>query len=375
MPNVELKTVQDIEDFARGNDFMSACGGGPTTESVANLKDTLRSGKPLRIRDIGELRDDAKVASVWFSGSIAPSRYNRGPVEKEYGLKAKTTRPLLFALALLEKFMGRTFDALIPTEIGGNNTGSAVDIAAQTGKMLIDGDYAGRAIPEAMCLTPAIAGKALWPLACANHYGDEVLIQQNSNIRMNERIKKHIAMASFGGVGCAGMAFSGKEVKELALPGTVSRSLTIGRAIRTARERGQDPLDAVTKQLGNAWVLFRGVLDKRTWESRDGYMWGEHEFQGFGPFAGRRMRMWFKNENHITWLDGEPYVASPDVIEVVDAETGEPIVNSFLEEGRRVGVIGVKRMPQYDTPERIASMNPRHWGFDLEYVPIERLVG
>lgn len=351
MPSVQLHSPEDIADFVRGNDFMSASGGGRTTESLANLTEDLRDGAAVGWTDIAALPDDAWVASVWFSGSIAPGRYNRAPVEAEYGLRRTVARPLLAALGRLEHYLGVRFDALIPTEIGGNNTGSALDAAVRTGKMLVDGDYAGRAIPETSCIAPAIAGKRLTPMVCANEYGDEMIIVDSSNYRMLERVKKHMAVACFGGVGCAGVVLRGAEVKALAFTGTLTRSLGIGRAIREARERGVDPLQAVASMLGSAWVLFRGTVAKRTWESRDGYMWGEHEIQGTGSFAGRHMRLWFKNENHLTWLDGRPYVASPDVIELVDGKTGEPIVNSFVEEGMDVGVIGVQRMPRYDLPK------------------------
>src|SRR5436190_19755784 len=113
MPAVQLHTEEDIADFVRGNDFMSASGGGRTSDSLAHLKEDLQSGSVIRWIDMSELADDAWVASVWFSGSIAPNRYNRAPVEAEYGLTATVSRPLLAALDRLERYLGVTFDALI----------------------------------------------------------------------------------------------------------------------------------------------------------------------------------------------------------------------------------------------------------------------
>ena len=34
-----------------------------------------------------------------------------------------------------------------------------------------------------------------------------------------------------------------------------------------------------------------------------------------GEFAGHVLKVWFRNENHVSWLDGEPWVASPDLME------------------------------------------------------------
>jgi DUF917 family protein len=127
--------------------------------------------------------------------------------------------------------------------------------------------------------------------------------------------------------------------------------------------------------LDQAWVLFRGTIASRSWEDREGYMWGEHEIEGEDDFSGQHLRLWFKNENHMSWLNGEPYVASPDILEVVDPRTGEPLSNTYLEEGQRIVVIGVRRRPQFDNQRGLEVLGPRHWGFDVEFRPIEKLVG
>ena len=33
----------------------------------------------------------------------------------------------------------------------------------------------------------------------------------------------------------------------------------------------------------------------------------------------RRLKVWFKNENHVTWLNGEPWVCSPDIVSLYEA--------------------------------------------------------
>jgi DUF917 family protein len=181
-------------------------------------------------------------------------------------------------------------------------------------------------------------------------------------------------MASFGLVGCAAVPLSGAVVKRIAVPGTLTRALAVGRAIREAREAGQDPVVASAKAIGGGVVLFRGTVAERSWENRAGYMWGEHEIEGRDGFDGR-LKVWFKNENHVSWLNGSPYAASPDVLEFVDDETGEPRVNTDLAIGDKVAVIGVRRCAMFDNEAGIAAMGPRHWGFDLDYRPLESLVG
>ncbi|MFO1056504.1 MAG: DUF917 domain-containing protein [Dongiaceae bacterium] len=374
MPRTTLTSTRDIEDLTRGTDFLSASGGGPTTESRAFLQENLDAGRVPGWCDLAELPDEALVVSAFFTGSVAPTRYARGDREAEFGVRTTVAHPPLEAVLELERRTGQRFDAILPIEIGGNNTGQALATAAALGRLVPDADLAGRAIPEATCTAAHMAGFAMAPFACATYYGERVFVEQASNNLMAERLGKHIAMSSFGSAGCAAFVMRGRDAKRIAVPGTLTRSLAIGRTIREAREAGRDPLDALVAGLGDMWVLFRGRIAERRWENRDGYMWGEHVLQGLGSHEGHRLRLWFKNENHISWLDDRPFVTGPDVLEVVDLASGEPLVNSFLSEGQEVGVIGVKRCAQFGGAAGIEALGPRHWGFDLPYRPIEELV-
>lgn len=374
MPAGRLLSNQDIEDFTRGTDFLSASGGGPTTEARGFLNELLEQDRPIGWCALDDIDDDAHVCCTFFSGSVAPSRYDRSGPERAYGITTTDPHPTVQAVLELERQVSLTFDVIVPIEIGGNNTGHALATAAALGKLVPDGDFAGRAIPEATCITPHMAGFAMAPLACANYYGNRVFIGASQNNAMAERLTKELAVASFGCVGCAAFVMSGKDAKRLAVPDTLSRSLMIGRTIREAQTAGRDPLDEVAARVDGVHVLFRGVIAERRWESRDGYMWGEHVLTGLDASEGHELKLWFKNENHVSWLDGEPWVSGPDVLELVDLDTGEPVVNSFAEEGQRVGLMGIKRCEQFGGEAGIAALGPRHWGFDWDYRPMEELI-
>jgi uncharacterized protein len=373
VPEGGLFTESDVRDFARGTDFLSASGGGAPDGPIRLLLDDLERGVEVSWTDLSSLSDDALVVSAFFSGSVAPDSYDTQEAERGHDVERRVTRPLVQAVQELERHLGRKIDGLISVEIGGTNTTSIADAAANLGKPLLDADYAGRAIPEAQCITPAIFGESIVPLAAVDFYGDVSIISQAANTVMAERLGKFIAMASFGHVGCAAIPLSGSKVKRIAISGTLSESLTIGRTIRTAREARDDAVQAVADSLPGAKILSRGTVTKRTWENRDGYMWGEHEVEGEGKYSGR-LRLWFKNENHLTWLNDDLYVCSPDIVEVVDDQTAEPRVNTDIEVGDRVAVIAVPRRAQFDTPVGVEALGPRHWGLDLDFRPLESLV-
>ena len=371
MPDGVLSTSDDIADFTRGTDFLSASGGAAPTECAELLRDDLDRGLELRWSDLSTLADDDLVVSTFFSGSIAPETWEAGEIQRANGVTPTVARPLVDAVRELEAHLGVHVAAVISVEIGGFNTGHALDAAANLGIPILDADYAGRAIPEAQCITPTMFGESIAPMACVDYYGDVTIVKAAANNNMSERLGKFIAMASFGLVGCAGIPLRAELVKRIAVPGTLTESLEIGRAIREARDAGSDPVATLVERVPNASVLVRGRIVDRTWENRDGYMWGEHVIEG----ESKSLRVWFKNENHLSWLDGEPFVASPDIIEFVDDSTGEPRVNTDLEIGDEIAVIGVKRRPQFDTREGMAALGPEHWGFDFAFRPIEELVG
>jgi DUF917 family protein len=274
----------------------------------------------------------------------------------------------------LEAELGQKIAGICSIEIGGINTSAVLDAAANLGIAMIDGDYAGRAIPELHATTPHLFGVEVLPWASVDEYGNTIVIKRASSNAFAERIGKHLALASFGLIGCALVPLPAREVKRIFVPDTISESQGIGRAIREARESGGDPVRAAARSL-NGWVLFRGTITERTW-SNTGYLEGYHVVRGDGDFAGHELKIWFKNENHLSWLDGSEYVASPDLIEVCDAESAEPLVNTYINEGDRVAVVGARRRDVWDSEAGLATLGPAHFGWDdFGFRPIESLAG
>ena len=274
------------------------------------------------------------------------------------------------AVRLLESYTKVRIQAIVPIELGGSNTPGAVAAAARLRIPIVDGDYTGRAIPEIPQTTPYLNGLSLWPISSIDKHGNKVIIVESTGYEMAERIGKFLAAASFGLAGQAGFLFKGKDMKKTLIPKTLSRCLEIGRLIRTSREAGRNPVQETVKQL-NGWLLFEGSVSNKEWEDKEGYYWGTHTISGTGRFAGQEFKIWFKNENHISWLDGEPYVTSPDMLIVVDRKTGEPFANSAIAERQYVAVIGLRAVEQFRSPKGMDILGPGHFGFDIEYKPIE----
>jgi uncharacterized protein len=369
----EIRSIVDVDDFLRGANFMSASGGGDPVVEREQLYADVRDGLEIGWTPLESFAPDDVLFSVCYSGSIAPESFE-DPAERAAALGGAKAheRPFTEAVRLLERYAGQRCAGLVSIEIGGINSGAVLSAAARLGIPLVDGDYAGRAIPELHATAPHMHGAPVLPFACVDHFDNQVIIASSPSNAWAERIGKHLALSSLGLIACAFAALPASRVGEIYVPRTMSECLTLGRVIREAREQGAEPVVAAAGAL-EGWVLFRGRIVERDW-ANTGYMEGTHELEGVGPFEGRRLRIWFRNENHVTWLDGEPWVASPDLIEVCDPEYAEPLVNTYLELGQEVAVVGRRRRDQFDSPAGLETLGPRHFGFDLEFRGIEELV-
>ncbi|HZD03087.1 MAG TPA: DUF917 domain-containing protein [Actinomycetes bacterium] len=359
-----------VDDFLCGANFMSASGGGDPVEQRRLLLDDLARGLEVGWSPVDADADDL-LCTACFSGSIAPGTFERPPVVSTLAPGERIQRPIVEAVRELEDYLGRPVAGLVSVEIGGINTGAILDAAANLGKTLVDGDYAGRAIPELQATTPHLYGVQVLPWALCDEFGNRLVIRGAASNAFAERIGKFLAQASFGLIGCALVPLPACEVARILVPGTLSECLRLGQAIRAARAGGADPVRVAADAL-DGWVLFKGVICRREW-SDTGYMEGFHEIEGDGDFQGHTLKVWFKNENHVTWLDGEPYVCSPDLVEVCRPDTAEPLVNTYLQLGDRVAVVGRRRRAAFDSETGVAALGPRHFGWDLDFTPIERL--
>ncbi|MGI8553493.1 MAG: DUF917 domain-containing protein [Dehalococcoidia bacterium] len=275
----------------------------------------------------------------------------------------------------LQELVGKESYGYMPFEIGPNVYSTLLDAAAK-GKPVVDCDTAGyRAVPEVSLCSFNIHEVAPGPVTLATAWGDIMVIEKVLNWQRLEDISRHVAVSCGGGVG--GMAaIPGGVVARTAVIGTISKAMQVGRAMREAIDRGVDPVSAGADAAGGR-VLFRGRVLVRLNEDKGAFIWGDERLEGSGEFADHTFKIWYKNENHMSWLDGRPYVMSPDLVTVVDAQSGYGLSNFSLTDwawGREVGVIGVPCDPVWHTERGVRIFHPARWGFACDYTPFEEVV-
>ncbi|MHC1771471.1 MAG: DUF917 domain-containing protein [Flexilinea sp.] len=372
-----IKNKTDAEDFARGCTFYGTGGGGDYAMGVTELVKQLDKGHEIACIDPQSLGDDMHSCCPFLMGSIAPEDpeevkqrseiYGLGPAEYDY------TEAMVGSIRALEELMNHQIDALVPIELGGANASSCLCAAAEMGKWVVDGDYTGRAIPEIQQTTPYIFEKQLLPVTSFDCWGNISSISKTVNWRMTERIGKMIAAAGYSKCAQAGFFLTGKDTKEALIQGTMSECYAVGKALRLAAEEGRDPAQAAIDVAGG-WIICRGKVTRKEWWDKIGYYWGTHTISGMGEFEGTEIKIWFKNENHMSWKNGEVFVTSPDMLQVVDTRTGMPYTNNKIEEGLEVTVIAMKARKMFRSERGLFILSPKAFGFDSAYVPVEELL-
>jgi DUF917 family protein len=229
-------------------------------------------------------------------------------------------------------------------------------------------------VPEEVQATTYLYGKKSWPVASVDKWGNVAIIKSAVSSPMFERIGKMLAVAAYGSTTMAGTPLRAREMKEVLVHGTLSKCLDIGQAMREARTEDHDPIDAALKVTGG-WRLFEGVVTGKEWEDRGGYMFGTTHVKGTGEYQGETLDVWFKNENHVSWLNGEPWVCSPDLVTLVRRESGEGITNTEIKDGDEVVAVGMRGLEAFRAESWLnKAAGPRYFGFDVDYAPIEKLV-
>lgn len=373
-----FKDKTAIGDFVRGCTFYATGGGGLPKNGIASLNSEFDAGNAPGWIAPADLDDDALVVCPFLMGSIAPHTPEVVKEMEGFGFSDesavnKEKDRLRKAVEELQEYTGRKIGGIVPIELAGANTSGAVAAAAALGIPILDGDYTGRAIPEIQQTTPYLAGKTILPISSVDEWGNVAIIKDAINYRVTERIGKLISAGAYGLAGQAGFLMTAREAKEIIIPGTMTESYELGKFIRESREAGREVVKELMQKL-EGWVLIEGEVTSKDDEDKLGYYWGTNTIRGKGQYEGDEVKVWFKNENHVSWKNGQPFVTSPDIISLVDLESGDPIPNPLVEPGQQVAVVAMKARPQFRTPKGIDILGPRYFGFDIDYRPVEEIL-
>jgi DUF917 family protein len=352
----------ELDDLARGAAILGTGGGGNPYIGTLLAKAAIREHRPVELVSVDEVSDDALVVATAMMGAptVMVEKLPRGD-------------EVARAFESLQDYLGRSITHTVSIEAGGLNSTTPFQVAARLGLPLVDADGMGRAFPEIQMVTPTLYGVSATPMVLADEKGNTVLLETIDN-RWTERFARSVTVD----MGCTAMIalypLSGRELKEVMVPGTLSLAEELGRLLREARSGHADPVQAILDRL-RAYRIFAGKVADVQRRTEGGFARGKARIDGTSAELGRVLSLHFQNEHLMALSDGEVLASVPDLITVLDAETAEPITTEELRYGLRVTVIAAPCDRRWRTQAGLALVGPRYFGYDVDYVPVEERLG
>jgi DUF917 family protein len=106
---------------------------------------------------------------------------------------------------------------------------------------------------------------------------------------------------------------------------------------------------------------------------RGGFAVGEIVLEGIDAHAGARAQVQFQNEFLTFERAGVIEVSVPDLIVILDVDSGRAITTEVLRYGQRVAVLALPCHPLLKTPQALAVVGPQAFGLDgVTFRPLAR---
>jgi len=373
-PQTRTLKEQELVDMLVGSCIQSTRGCNPE-ESIKKVKEALNQGKHFKIISTDNFPDDWMVVAVQGIGGGGAWEHVIERTQRQNLPTITESEANSRVVDLLSEHIGKEVKALIRSEAAEATT-TALLVAADKGIPIIDAGITGRAVPEVQQSIPWINGIASIPTAIITPWGDEIIIKHAIDEYRVEDISRAIAVASAGSVTITMTPMSGKQLNQGAIPGNLSEAILFGKTVREAHQSGKDPIAALI-DASNGHKLFQGIVTKSDERGDRGFNWVDVDIRGTQEYTGHTYKVFVKNENIVSWLDDELDAISPDYIYNLNPETGESTTGGSGVGGYPLDVevvmVGVPAPKQWRSEKGIELMGPKHFGFDFEYTPIEKL--
>jgi DUF917 family protein len=352
-------TRDDIEALAVGAWILGTGGGGSPYLGFLNMRRLYAEGHRVELMSPFDLDDEDRVAVVSNMGA---------PLVGQERLA--DSRNIARAVAMQQEYSGVKFRAVMSLEIGGGNGIQPLMAAAHLGLPVIDADLMGRAYPEAQMTSAAVGDLRPYPCALYDPRGLESIVTNVPSWKWMERVSRKICVEMGSIASTCKAPRSGREVKEWGIHFTVSKAIGIGRRVREAQRRHEDPIAAILDEASGK-QLFRGKVVDVARRATEGFLRGRCVIEGLDDDRGAKLDIAFQNEWVVAWRDTngdrEPIAMSPDLICVLDTVSGNAFGTETIRYGMRVTVVALPAPDVFLTPKGLEHVGPRAFGYDLDF--------
>jgi hypothetical protein len=348
-------TLDDVDDLALGAVVLGTGGGGDPYVAKIMLREAIEKHGPVEVVNAADLDREGMLLPVAMVGAptaIVEKFPNGGEAEK--------------VLRALELQLGRKGIAVLPIENGGMNSLFPLVVAAELGMPCVDADSMRRAFPQIEMTLFTLAGISSSPMTLSDAKGNAVLFETVDNVMGEKLVRACVAQMGMIAVMSA-YAITAAQCEEYAANGSLTYCLEIGRRVRAIQEGRPGAYEEFLRYC-EAEILFTGKVADIERRTTGGWARGTVTLQHLED-PDRVMRVEIQNENLVAFEDGEPKVMVPDLITLIDIETGVPMTTEMLAYGQRLHVIAMPALERWRSPEGLALAGPRAFGYDIDYVP------
>ncbi|MGW5161825.1 DUF917 domain-containing protein [Nonomuraea wenchangensis] len=382
-----LITAADVPALLAGAEFFSTSAAGEGIDFAGVwLGDILAHTGPVRLVAAGDLDPGTVCAAIGAMGSTT-AMAELPPSGDEPAVLARSLEGRCGPLGAVLPLNAASVNALFP-----------VAAAALLGLPLIDCDGMGRVFPLIHQTTFELAGLSLAPMAAVSAGYDSLLLETGS--ARAERLARVVAQSAGGWLLCALYPTRVGELAGVAIPGSMSRVLEVGRVL-LAHAPGRP-----------AWT---GGPPHPPWESGPSYEGGPGQRRVVAPHerllaeltavtgasvlgggrlveigpsvrqaaalfpgnpvglavhdhdSGRLIRIEAHNELILALSDGSLTAAVPDLLCLLDRGTLRMTGPGRLTAGDLVDVLVVPAAPLWHTIPGLALGGPGAFGFPLRH--------
>ncbi|CAH1542593.1 conserved hypothetical protein [Vibrio owensii] len=363
---------QMIDDIALGATVLGTGGGGdPYSGALMAKVAIVNAKKPVELIALENIPDE------WMT--VPSSMIGAPTVSIE---KINSRDQMLVAFEAMEQALGEQIQATFPIEVGGFNSLIPILVAAQKGIPVIDCDAMGRAFPESQMVTFYLDGLPSAPNTLADEKGNVVTLYPIDGV-WSEKFARPITEQMGGSAAMCDYPMRGETLKRSALSATLTQARKIGEAIRHANEIGESGLEAVLNIVGGHKIISGKIVDIER-NTSGGFVTGGVTIEKLhrnDTGSVDSVYVHFQNEllvahkgsNASELSNGSLLACTPDLISILDHETGHPITTEQLRYGQRIDLIAYPCNAKWRTEKGIEVAGPGYFGYDVEYKTIEAL--
>lgn len=390
---------KDLEPLLLGGGFFGS-GGGGTIESARHLVSKFQVGDyystdKVRVVSVAEAIDGEAVMVAYMGApdAINTVMYPDGPVRAALQVQQRLASE------------GRKLAYVVSPESGALGFTVACLVAAKLGLTVIDADGAGRAVPSLPMLTYAQAEISPRPAFLVSQSGLCVELdvtprdgaeggaghQQDVSEIAEQMMRPVVADPSFGQYGGLAMwVMTTKQIPEaLPITGTLSRALTVGRALQNGEINSSTAMIAfLQKSYGiTAYAITQpGVIQSVNVDTTGGFDLGKVSIK-----SGKHLyTVLYQNESLLAWDSEKPYpiVVAPDSLAYFAEGDGQSVfsngdltladgsLNPILKD-RVVTVLAWQAAPELREPDGLILQSflteLQVLGYLGPYVPVQNL--